>query len=102
MDFEKYEQQVHRQKDAQFIRMLEHLRWGRCPPDVIAMLKSRQVSAGGSASAGGQASCGPGEEGSGRASQTLKTRLMTHRADVERVNSAQVRPEGGEWRPARG
>jgi len=92
-------QQVYRQKDAQFIKLLEHLRWGRCNPEVIAMLKSRQLAAGGGSPSGAPQGSGASSEQLHREGEVrLRTRLMTHRADVERVNGSQLLKLAGEQR----
>ena len=68
--------QVHRQKDKQFIALLQNVRIGRCPPAISSLLTSTQHQ--------------DIERDGLRA-----TKLCTHKEDVEAINQRELEALGG-------
>jgi len=69
-------QQVFRQSNESFIRLLEEIRWGRCSAATAAQLRSLRVD--------------PAKEAARVVGEPVATRLMTHRSDVDRINALEL------------
>ncbi|CAM9900314.1 unnamed protein product [Ectocarpus sp. 4 AP-2014] len=83
---------VYRQQDNNFVKLLSEIRWGQCTPEVLAKLRSCAESSTTNAMGGGEGSS-PQVVDNG----IEKTQLLTHKADVLKVNEERLgRLDGAE------
>ncbi|CAM9942117.1 unnamed protein product, partial [Sphacelaria rigidula] len=72
---------VYRQRDNKFVKLLSRVRWGQCTPEVLEELRRCQERCRAATETGSSRSREDGIE---------ETQLLTHKADVLRVNEQRL------------